>query len=213
MNKINLYKVTLLIIDCVNVSRAEKAIDICKYYADFGDIKFLSSLETTNTHHIKIEHINSRKEYSKFLLKKAINFVDTDYMLIIQYDGYILNPHAWTETFYKCDYIGSVINTKNSYWKDKKIIVGNGGFSLRSSKLMEYISITCNISDPNTAMEDWYICNYRYSDILQQNFYIPNDNHTLVNSFSIEGVKNKWVDSFGFHNTNISNWNHPLIIR
>ena len=57
-------------------------------------------------------------------------------MLIIQHDGFILNHKAWDNEFLNYDYIGAPV-----YWMGNKLIeVGNGGFSLRSKKLLKIIA-------------------------------------------------------------------------
>ncbi|OOZ38028.1 DUF5672 family protein [Solemya elarraichensis gill symbiont] len=58
--------------------------------------------------------------------------------LVIQRDGFVLNPHLWQEQFYEYDYIGAPwpphIELKDSL--GRCVRVGNGGFSLRSKKLL-----------------------------------------------------------------------------
>jgi hypothetical protein len=182
-------------------------MEICKYYCNFKHIKFLTSIKSKYDHEIEIEHIQSKTHYSKFILKNIINYIDTDYVLIVQHDGFILNPSSWSDEFYNCDYIGAKIRSPSVSWKNKSLLVGNGGFSMRSTKLVEYISKTCNMI---TKLEDNYICNVRYDDLCKNGFYIPNDNISLVDKFGIEGRRNTWTNSFGHHNANLKNWHTPL---
>ena len=49
----------------------------------------------------------------------------------MQWDGYAVNPGAWDAAFLDCDYLGA----KWSWHKDA-MRVGNGGFSLRSRRLL-----------------------------------------------------------------------------
>jgi len=69
--------------------------------------------------------------FNKFCICEMHNSFDTDFALIVQFDGRILNPSAWTDEFFNYDYIGAP-------WGDK--VVGNGGFCLRSRKLCEFVS-------------------------------------------------------------------------
>ena len=62
---------------------------------------------------------------------KLAPFIDTDYALFIQYDGFPVNPRAWTGEFLDYDYIGAPWP-----WYPEGSNVGNGGFSLRSKHLM-----------------------------------------------------------------------------
>ena len=76
------------------------------------------------------------------------NYIDSDFVLIIQDDGHIVNPHLWDNEFLNYDYIGAPW-PNNKKWKnrfskyDEKVSsniirnfnlnnIGNGGFSLRS---------------------------------------------------------------------------------
>jgi hypothetical protein len=65
--------------------------------------------------------------------------------LLIHYDGYVIRPHKWQDSFLDWDYIGSPWPIKNDAYIDpfgNHIRVGNGGFSLRSKKLLDVPSIT-----------------------------------------------------------------------
>ena len=80
----------------------------------------------------RIEPLASRDDYSRFVLKSLLNHVDTPHVLVIQWDGYVVNPQAFDGAFLDCDYIGA-----KWFWFDDAMRVGNGGFSLRSRKLLE----------------------------------------------------------------------------
>lgn len=67
MSKLNLSNITLCIIDCVDLMRARKALSICLYYADFGDIKHLTSIDSNLSYIIKIDPINYIQDYSIFM--------------------------------------------------------------------------------------------------------------------------------------------------
>ena len=56
-------------------------------------------------------------------------------MLLIQWDGYVVNPEAWDPAFLGCDYLGA-----KWYWHDDGMRVGNGGFSLRSRRLLDALA-------------------------------------------------------------------------
>lgn len=132
---IDLSNVTLFIADCVDVNRAVVAIERCKAAAQFGAVKFLTSLPTTYPH-IQIDPITSLVHYSVFMLKKCVDFVDTEKMLVIQHDGYIINKEAWNPEWADLDYIGPLF-LQDGFMGS--VMVGSGGFSLRSRKLMQYV--------------------------------------------------------------------------
>ena len=90
-----------------------------------------------------IEPIGSRAEYSAFVLKSLARHIDTPFVLLIQWDGYVVNPAAWREEFLACDYIGA-----KWFWHSDGMRVGNGGFSLRSRKLL------AALQDPRIVLTD-----------------------------------------------------------
>lgn len=130
--KPNLNTTTLLIVDCLNVDRAIKVIERCKLLCDFGAVKLLTHLPSDYLHRIEIPEIKTLIQYSVFMLKKAYQYVDTQHCLVVQRDGWILNPQSWNPAWVEYDYIGALFNQFD--------IMGVGGFSFRSKKLMEAIS-------------------------------------------------------------------------
>lgn len=97
--KKRLDNVTLLGIDCVDVDRLKLAMEICTNNFDFAQVKILTSLAVENKNIIKIEPIDSVEKYSEFILGELDKYVDTSHVLIVQYDGFILNPDSWTDDF------------------------------------------------------------------------------------------------------------------
>jgi hypothetical protein len=88
--------------------------------------------------------------YSVFLLAEFVDFLTTSHVLIVQWDGFALNRDAWDDSLFDYDYIGAP-------WPQfaPPYNVGNGGFSLRSRKLLEALR------DPEMrlhAPEDLCIC-------------------------------------------------------
>lgn len=222
--KKRLDNVTLLGIDCVDVNRLKLALEICSNNFDFGAVKLLTSQPEEAENIIKINPINSVEEYSDFILGELDKYVDTPHVLIVQYDGFILNSDSWTDNFLEYDYIGApwlvadwAVN--NFYFPAKllgKHVVGNGGFSLRSKKLL---SLTAELMSENIFKnkhpEDVALCVY-YRELLESRGirFAPVD---LAKTFSFEAESvsdYKWNGQFGFHGlkwTDISNWskNNP----
>ena len=90
--------------------------------------------ETKPLTHIEVRAIAplaSREAYSRFVLKSLLEHVETPHVLLIQWDGYVVNPAAFEPAFLECDYIGA-----KWFWFNDGMRVGNGGFSLRSRKLL-----------------------------------------------------------------------------
>jgi Hsp90 protein/Protein of unknown function (DUF5672)/Histidine kinase-, DNA gyrase B-, and HSP90-like ATPase len=199
---IRLPEVTLLGIDCINIKRLVMAAQICQRKIKFGKVALLSSIVSSNKDTIRIPHIGTSEDYSKFMIKNVHEYVQTDYVLIIQWDGFILNPDAWDDTFLQYDYIGAPWDFTDRY------NVGNGGFSLRSKRLLSILSHDKHIT--NFHPEDLQI-GRAYREYLEAKGvrFAPD---SIAARFSIEGNKRygyKWNNEFGFHSyllTDISNW-------
>lgn len=213
--KKKLQQVTLLGIDCIDIDRLVKAANICCENFEFAEVKLLTSIPHDNKSVIQIEPIKSIREYSEFMFKKINNYVNTEFVLIIQHDGFILNPSAWDDKYLKYDYVGAPL------WVEDKLVVGNGGFSLRSKKLLELlqkdenICIEKNSSHKYGENEDWIISVIKRDYLENQGIkFAPVE---IAHKFSFEKNKEygaRWNYQFGFHGlkwTDISSWieKHP----
>ncbi len=202
--------VTLIGVDCVDVERLLHAAEICQRSIRFGAVRILTSLPHQHPSIVTIAPISSREAYSSFVVKQLNSYVDTLFALIIQYDGFILNPDAWRDEYLDYDYIGA------PWWEEQEYIVGNGGFSLRSKRLLALTQqdeaiLDPTELDPSDAPEDWYICVMIRPDLEQRGIrFAPAE---LAKQFAFEGGDEHfgvtWTNQFGFHGlrwTDISPW-------
>lgn len=210
---LDLPQVTLLGIDCVDIDRLLHAAAISQRGIRFGAVRLLSSLPHPDPCIVPIAPISTIEAYSQFVIKQLNRYVATPHVLLIQYDGFVLNPDAWSAAFLTCDYIGAPWLEEDGY------IVGNGGFSLRSKRLLELlahddaIALPPGIDDIPTP-EDWYL-SVMIRDYLEQHGmrWAPVE---VAKAFAIEGGPDgvTWNGQFGFHGlswTDISPWlrEHP----
>ena len=91
--------VTLIGIDCFNIERLIEVADFCEAHCMFADVKVLTHLDSSDKRVVKIKKIQSKKAYSHFMMKCLAEYIDTDFALVFQYDGYIQNTNAWTDEF------------------------------------------------------------------------------------------------------------------
>jgi len=131
-------------------------------------------------------------DYQRFLIKELIDHVKTEFVLVVQYDGMAVNKKLWTDDFYNYDYIGAA--WPDRFVSDPDIKVGNGGFSLRSAKLLTALQDS-NI-DTN-GNEDAIICQ-RYATYLRERHNIKFAPVGLADQFSNEW-NNPSGNTFGFH--------------
>jgi hypothetical protein len=141
-----------------------------------------------NTEVIAKDGLNSIEGYNEFLIKGLHSYIDTEFALIIQWDGFVLNPSKWQPTFFDYDYIGAVWP-----WQPPGFQVGNGGFSLRSKRLLRALQ------DPRVIShhpEDLAICQ-TYRVFLESNYQIRFPSLEVADHFSFE--RHPHAESFGFH--------------
>lgn len=81
---------------------------------------------------VDIGAIRSGEDYSHFVLRRLPAYITSSHVLVTQWDGFVVHPETWTDEFLQFDYLGAV-------WADQPAArcVGNGGFSLRSQRLLQ----------------------------------------------------------------------------
>ena len=143
-NVLKLPNVTLIVISSINIDKAIFALRYSMLGIEFGFSKIVTHEKLDNLpSNITYEQspkINSIDEYSKYVIYDLTRHITTDYCLLIQHDGFVLHPEAWSNEFLNWDYIGAPWAVSNVSYVTKKgehVRVGNGGFSLRSKKLLD----------------------------------------------------------------------------
>ena len=142
MKKIELPQITLVSVTSVKVQDTIRSIEKSCEGIEFGDVKLLTSDPVTSDKFkvIPIEKIDY-EQYSKFIVYDLHKHIDTEFALIVQHDGFVTGPNQWRDDFLNYDYIGAPwpFPTDDFSYRDpfgNLIRVGNGGFSLRSKKLL-----------------------------------------------------------------------------
>lgn len=138
---------------------------------------------------IEVDDINSAEDYSRFVIRSLRQHVSREFVLIVQWDGFAHNPLSWKDEFLSYDYIGATWPQYNDNAR-----VGNGGFSMRSTKLMDAVAST----EPQTIHpEDEVICRSLRTR-LEAEHNIKFAPEYIADQFSAErqGDPSK---SFGFH--------------
>lgn len=148
----DLPQVTLVAVTGVALSATVRALRLSMQQARFGHVLMLSDRRPADAKDIEwrpIASLTSRAAYSRFMLAELGDHIGTDFALVVQWDGYVRDGRAWRPAFLDYDYIGAP-------WPqhDDGATVGNGGFSLRSRRLL---AATRGI-DPGDAAEDVAIC-------------------------------------------------------
>lgn len=165
------------------------------------------------------------QDISTVCLRVVPRVVATDFTIVVQSDGFAVNPEAWDDAFFKYDYIGA---TWPWMWGGNSLkrrpIVGNGGFSWRSRKLYRAlldIGVTWRLEDwahdrridlpeyfvadtqGNKRIPEDVLISLWYRERLEREYGIRFCPPQLANRFSVEFVSRytqEWLGrSFGFH--------------
>lgn len=138
--------VTLICVAGVQVHKALIAILKSVRQLKFDEVKLVTPrLRQLKIGRFSVERpiesrLDSLVEYNKYVLFELMHHVTTSHCLIIQADGYVINGTVWTDDFCSYDYIGAPWPIEKEKYIDPFGVnqrVGNGGFSLRSKKLLE----------------------------------------------------------------------------
>ena len=136
--RLHLPDVTLACIDTANPALALYAVARSMAWIDFA-----AAILITRPDHglsdlpaglqvITNETIRSIGDYSRFMLRGLCPHVKTSHCLVVQWDGFVLDPSMWSDDFLRFDYIGPVWER----FRDEERCCCTGGFSLRSRRLL-----------------------------------------------------------------------------
>lgn len=229
---IELPNITIICVETINPLQGYKVLRHCCKNIRFGRAKLITS-EFTNFYgwidHPPIEIVSLHKEttwneYNDIILHLN-KYIETDFALLVQPDGFILNTNLWDNNWLNYDCIGAPWPDEDSWLKlqtprlqacfNKNTRVGNGGFTLRSKKFLE---LTDKIESCNGLGEDNIVCCEYYDYMIKNGIkYAPPE---VAIKFSVEnpvcemGISN-WRNtghpnfntdnSFGWHGQNLSN--------
>jgi Protein of unknown function (DUF5672) len=191
---LDLSGVTLVCVDNRTPALALQALQRCRAQARFArTVLFTDATTAAGPLPDGIEAlpvaIRSVPEYSQFMLRGLLAHVRTPHLLVVQWDGFLLDAAQWTPEFLAYDYIGALLRNEPAHRS-----VGNGGFSLRSRRLLEALEDT-RITP--THPEDTCICQ-DYRALLEQAHGIRFAPPALAARFAYERVPSPGA-TFGFH--------------
>lgn len=135
-DRLDLPQVTLVAVTSVNIAASLRAIEACQRHARFAACKLLTHIAPDKiplgVEVILMPEIATAQGYSQFMLRSLADHVGTSHCLVVQWDGHIMHPDKWDPQFLEYDYIGAS-------WPQftDGHDVGNGGFSLRSQRLIK----------------------------------------------------------------------------
>ena len=184
--------VTLVAVSSVAIPATVRALRISQRGLRFGASLLLSDrAPTENIGTVdwrRIEPIRSREEYSGFMLTQLHAHIETSHALCVQWDGYVLDPQRWDSGFLDYDYIGAPWPHFPDGYR-----VGNGGFSLRSRRLLA----ACAEMGLTGDLEDVAICRTHRAQ-LEKRFGLVFAPEEIALRFAWASTASRG-DEFGFH--------------
>lgn len=193
MSNIDLPNVTLCAVSDVALEATLHAMERCLVNVKFKDAMLFTSKKLSGDlppaiRLVQIPALRDRGAYSQFVLADLAKYIETEFILVVQWDGFIIDTDAWCDEFLEFDYIGAP-------WPDRPPPenVGNGGFSLRSRRLLETGSQSWfKLSHP----EDLCICHRNRAALSERGLKIADTE--IARRFSREREP-PYTPHFGIH--------------
>jgi hypothetical protein len=204
---IDLSNVTLVSVASVRVDKTIKALKYSSKDITFGGIKLITH-ESVTEPGITVINVDKMdyEQYNKFIVFELYKHIDTDYALIIQDDGFVVNANEWKPEFLNYDYIGAPwpLPYDDFSYRDafnNLIRVGNGGFSLRSKKILslaDKLKLEWKSYFGYYNEDGFFTCHNRH--IYEQNgcIFAPLDVAKYF-SHEIQIPETEGITPFGFH--------------
>jgi len=216
--KLILPNVTLLAATSSEVDEAQVSMRISLHNIKFGAAKLLCSSNPKKKYpdieYVSIPALDSVDSYNKFIFQDLHKYFKTSHCLIVQADSFVVDSDLWDDEFLKYDYIGGPWPNKiqidpNLILHLEKNPVGNGGFSMRSRKLVETTSkINFDSLDFPMKAEDVVICYFLYKEMVDSGIrFAP---PKLAAKFSMENTDHLYGQDantvFGFHGKHLRDY-------
>lgn len=219
-SKRHIGKVTLVAVATTEVEATARALEFSTSKLSFDRVLLISDYDPKITvpcyEHIQIKPFADVGEWGRFVVFDLHRHIDTEYILLVHADGFIVNPQSWDDEFLKYDYIGAPwpIPKDNYSYRDffGNIIRMGNSVSLRSKRLLQLpseLELDWQSADHGYFHEDGFLC-VQNRHVLQAHgiVYAP---LLVACRFSREKPipENKGVEPFVFHKWEGANRNYP----
>ena len=179
--------------------RSKKLLEYMVSIIDFHKIIFIAPVDpqVEGVTYIHTEP-TTYHYYNRWCVRDLTNYIDTDYCLLFQDDGFPLNPELWEDEFLNYDYVGAPLPLDTIILHNPEERIGGGGFTLRSKKLLDLMTTWTDYE--GTENEDTYICHVRRNELVRKGLKICP--HTIARRFVIQNAidENHTIyNTFGFH--------------
>ncbi len=211
---LNLNQVTLVAVSAIAPEKAARALELSMKGVNYYDVILISHFRPKNLDdritfrqclptELENKDPKNKNDYSRFIAYSLCHYIDSDFALIVHNDAFVLRPSRWSKDFLKYDYIGAPWPKNLHFTSDRiNVRVGNGGFSLRSRRLLNILNkLKLPFTDNHTGYfnEDGLICVYHRRKLEENGIKFAPVN--VASQFSHErNCDDSDPEPFGYHN-------------
>ncbi len=197
--QIELPNVTLCTIETREHELARLAVQDCKRKANFGEVLIFTDrpdLFADEGRIVEVPDWPEKLDWSRCRWQDIAPHLATSHMLCIEWDAWIFDESMWRDDYLQWDYIGA------PWWYNDGRNVGNGGFSLRSTRLTRYLRKHRDKFSCTVPIDDDLLCR-KYRPALEEIGFTwaPQE---VARDFAFECIQPEPLKAWGFHG--MFNW-------
>lgn len=167
--KLSLPQVTLVAVTSIKVYETIKALEYSMRGIDFGEVLLITHRRPfylpKGIQYRHTDRVSDIDSFNYMMVYDMDKYIRTEFILLVHYDGFVVNPHKWQDEFLQYDYIGSpwpVPEGHHCYHDTYGNLcrVGNS-VSLRSKRLLKFpreAGLNWEPSEDGTYNEDIFLC-------------------------------------------------------
>ncbi len=177
MEKLRLPNVTLAAMTSVNLYETIKALQYSMRGIEFGEAVLITHRKPLflpkGIHYKHTSKLCDIDAFNYKMVYELTDHIETDYVLLVHYDGFVVHPESWRDEFLDYDYIGSPwpLPTNDYSYRDAKgeiCRVGNS-VSIRSKRLLDFprqAGLKWERSVDGDYNEDTFLC-CKYKNVIE----------------------------------------------
>ncbi len=196
--------VTLCMIETREHDLARLAMLDCKRKVNFGDVLIFTDkpdLFVNESRTVVVPDWSEKVSWSQFRWQGIAPHLKTSHLLFIEWDAWVWDTSLWRDDFLNYDYIGA------PWWYTDGKNVGNGGFSLRSTRLTRYLRKHRDVFPCTNCVDDDLLCRKYRPSLESIGFVWAPDK--VAQDFAFECVRpDSTSRHWGFHG--MFNWHFVL---
>lgn len=151
-------------------------------------------------------------QYSLFVMHMLYSYIETEFSIVVQDDGWIINGNSWNDEYFECDYIGAPCHAayvdgdliRKYRWADsykaKRFdghVIQNGGLSLRSKRFLRILNEIGLAFQLNPVLnEDVYLTGVHKTTLIRHGIKFSEDERAKY--FSVEYMGPVIHDNYDF---------------